>query len=414
MTALLELAKLLVEAEEGNAASCLALATAWWQGGLGLERNDTLANIYLNRFYLSKCKRLHRIGEECSAPAALYQLVEAHSQNQRVGDCVIPYAFCSLCENAPEPALCIFTGESRCGTAEDLIGYGIRCAENVCANYLPSCTQCGAATSVACADFFTPAFHPTDYLVVRLLFDEQSMECADYGALWWNQEDGFCCIEGDIPDESERCMLVLERAARLAAGNLTAAAIELIRYAATNYADDPDLIHACLLLADSSESELAEQIARAHIKQFPADPVGHCYLAEILLRWKTFEAGAPNSSVVEAAIHRTKEALRIRAHWKEPLLLQCILMSLTSKPIDVVVNAYRKLLRQFPDYGPAHYDFALYCQQVMPELSTQHLQIAQSLMPQFFVCSEIHPNESVSETALSSQDPVSHTARDAC
>ncbi len=381
MSQSLELARLLDEAEEGNEQSCLSLATAWWQGADELTQNEFLANIYLNRYYLVKCKRIKLIGTDAPPVAAIQQMLQTHFEAGRSGDCVIPHAYCSNCEMADEPAVCIFTGTSSCGTAENLLGYAIRCAENVCKNCLPQCTDCGGNITTAVADFFTPGFHESDYLVVRILFDDANRDATEFGVLWWSQTEGFNCFPDEIPDENEKCLLTLERAARLMAAGLTKPAVILIRNAFRRFPDDPAMVHSVSLLADARQTELAEEIVRAHIKRFPADALGHLYLAEVLLRGKSFEKGKVNTSVVDAAMHRIKEALRLRPLWREALLLQCILQSLSSTPVDVVVTSYRKLLRLYPEYGPAHFDFALYCRQIMPELSQHHFTIAQSLIP---------------------------------
>lgn len=373
---------LLWKAETGDADACLALATAWWSGNDLLAQNEYLANLYLNRYYFTRCAQLVSASIESPSAAALQQLLDTHYESGRAGDCIIPQAYCPICEDADELDACIFTGASACGTVENFLGYAIRCVENVCKSHLPPCTTCGGATRAAAADFVSPYFHETDYFIVRVLLGEDSSS-TDYAALWWSHE-GFIAMNDEIPDESEHCLMSLERAARLFQEGLPELATTIIKYAFENYDGDPDLVHATTLLAQTTESDLSEKIVRSHIQNFPSDPLGHLHLAEVLLRYRTFAPdGTTNTSVVEAAMHRVKESLRLRPQWREALLMQCILMSISSTSVDAVVTAYRKLLRLFPDFGAAHFDFSLYCTQVMPELSGQHYQKAYELSPTY-------------------------------
>lgn len=380
----LYLVNLLKDAEDGSADACLALATGWWQGQSGLVPDSRLANLYLNRYYASKCNRIYQIGCQSPPESALQQMLDNAFQTNRTSDCVIPHAYCWSCSDGNEQAVCIFTGESSCGTAEDLVGYGIRCAENVCKNYLPPCTECGASTTTAVVDFLTPRFHEEDFLVIRVLLSE-SLDACDFGVLWWRKSEGLEDMPEELPDETEKCFLTLERAARLMAAGLEDLAVALIEYAFVRFEADPVLVHAVTLLADRRFTQLAESIARSHIKHFPADSLGHMYLAEVLLRGKAFDdRGKLDPSAVSGALHRVSESLRLRPGWKDALLMQCILLSLSDKSTDVVVNSYRKLLRNHPDYGPAHFDFALYCKQIMPDMAARHFAIAGQLIPGLF------------------------------
>ena len=402
MSATHELTCLLESAEAGDDQSCLALATIWWQGSPGIEKNDLLANIYLNRYFLLRAKRLPIVGCERPPEGAIQQYLQTHAdQDDREGDCVIPHVFCpSCCLTQEDPSYCIFTGVSSCGTAEDALGYGLRCVENVCKGCSFSCGICGGPLKFVAADFITPTFHTLDYLMVRVIFAEENLEATTYGVLWWKARLGEVeCIVDEIPDESEKCLMALERAAKLLACHFDDLAAVCVESAAKHHAGDPSLLHGATLLSGKPYTELAERIVRAHIVQFPEDPLGHLQLAEVLTQGRLLANGKVSNSILEEALTSVREALLFNPLLREAILLECMLFSLSNTPLNETIKAYKALLKRFPSYGPGHYDLALYCRQLTPDISKRHFMLAKRLLPAIGDLSLENLSESVSTIA---------------
>lgn len=379
-----ELTKLIEAAEAGDEEACLAAATAWWSGTDTVRQNETLAGLYLNRYYLLRGKRLQSIGCAPSPEMAFQQLINTHTDedNGREGDCVIPHLFCSTCcLTVEDPAYCIFTGASSCGTAENLVGYALRCVENVCKNCVLTCAHCAAPLSFVAADFFTPTFHESQYLVVRVVFEDGQLDAIIYGVLWWTQDHGLIAIDDDIPDEADRCMLTLERAAKFLEFGLDELAVACVRAAFKRYCGDPFLVHAASLLSGTNHSYLAEEIVHAHIAQYPDDAIGHYQMAQVLTRGRLIDSGRVSTTVLELALTSVREALLLRPEWREAWMLECMLLSLSSTPLTDIVKQYKTFLKRFPSYAPAHYDLSLYCRQVTPQIARRHFDLARRLMP---------------------------------
>lgn len=379
-----ELTKLIEAAEAGDVEACLAVATAWWSGTDTLSKNEVLAGLYLNRYYLLRAKRLKSIGCAPAPEMAFQQLISTHTDedNERAGDCVIPHVFCpACCLTVEDPGYCIFTGASNCGTAENLIGYALRCIENICKNCALTCADCAAPLSFVAADFFTPTFHESQYLVVRVVFDDEQLEASNYGALWWTQEDGLIEIDDDIPDQADLCLLTLERAAKLLEAGFDEFAVACVRVAFKLYSGDPFLVHAASLFSGTRHSYLAEEIVHAHIARYPDDAIGHFQMAQVLTRGRLIDSGQISTKVLELALASVREALVLRPEWREAWMFECLLLTLSSTPLTDIVKEYKAFLKRFPSYAPAHYDLALYCRQSTPQIARRHFDLAKRLMP---------------------------------
>ncbi|MBY0549450.1 MAG: hypothetical protein K2W95_19395 [Candidatus Obscuribacterales bacterium] len=412
-----EQTKLIEAAEAGDVEACLSVATAWWSGTETTSKNEVLAGLYLNRYYLLRAKRIKSIGCAPAPEMAFQQLVSTHAEeeNERRGDCVIPHVFCpACCLTVEDPAYCIFTGESNCGTAENLVGYALRCIENICKNCALTCAHCCAPLSFVAADFFTPTFHESQYLVVRVVFDDGQLEASNYGVFWWTEENGLIEIDDDIPDEADLCLLALERAAKLLEAGFDELAVACVRIAFNLYSGDPFLVHAASLFSGTRHSYLAEEIVHAHIARYPDDAIGHYQMAQVLTRGRLIDSGQVSPKVLELALASVREALLLRPEWREAWMLECLLLSLSSTPLTEIVKEYKAFLKRFPSYAPAHYDLALYCRQATPQIARRHFDLAKRLMPsldQFPVPEFPGEAEAIAEAAKSAAAAKAEAAK---
>lgn len=367
------LISLVNRSEEGDLDALLELATLFLHGD-GVEKHEDLGLEFLHRYYFLRGKRLDQIATDPAPAEALREMVE--DAFEPGSEWLIPEVCCHYCPLEPAP-MRVSLGRGRYRTLEGFAGFALRSAEMFAQNLLPPCESCGDILYATFVDCYSPRFHESDLLCVRVIPEEGTADAVDYGLLWWHRSGVYTTLPSTIPDETDSCLMTLERAAQLVSDGQEDMAAQVLKHCLERFRGDPCLVHACLLLGRPNNLGLAERIARAHTVVFPDDPLGYLRLAEVLVRG--LAANGMIDDVLEEARDLVRKSLDLRPDWKDALLLECMVESLRPASIDSLVRMYQSLTSAYPDFAAAHFDFGLLSLGFDESMGRRHLAEAERL-----------------------------------
>ncbi len=160
-------------------------------------------------------------------------------------------------------------------------------------------------------------------------------------------------------------------------GKDPAPGLSFIKKAFQQFPGDPMQLRFVHRLLNRKQIGLAEGIAREHLARFPEDAQAHYLMSEVLLQG--YAANWQEKQLLSEAEYHARCALSLNSNLQEAQLSICNVLRLRQDA--GTIQAFEKLVSDWPGYASGHYNYALHHLPTRPEVAFKHFCIGEQLEP---------------------------------
>ena len=266
------------------------------------------------------------------------------------------------------------------GTLEEVQESAVRACKALAAPTV-GCVNCPGKARVVHFDYHTFSSGLTKDLVVRCLVKGGLLGGFKVELWTWDIERWYQPL-GDPPAE------LTQRFGRDAAVRAAWTEIELhgvrqalpkIEQVVAQLAGHKVLLEFIPPLLSVGKASLAARVAQAHVDSWPNDPLGHYWLAEILIQ--AIAHGAVNVARLEDVQRLLERALSVDSSHAQSLVARANLPRLRGDT-ESAYAALSELVAQRPDLADAHFHLGLMALDKAPAKALEHFTSAEEAGPE--------------------------------